>query len=444
VAFEAMRAVARGGYANLVLPKLLRDWDLFGRDAAFATELTYGATRLRGRYDPVIRQVAGRSQIDPAVMDVLRLGVHQVAAMRVPDHAAVAASVAVARNSIGPGESTFVNAILRAVTEGPYDTLLDQVAPDDGQLEHLAIRRSHPLWVIRALRQAMVAAGRDPDELPQVLDSANQNAPVTLVARPGLITPEQLAEQVKNRTKGETTPGQWANTALIMSRGAPGDLQAIRHGQAAVQDEGSQLVALALAQAQVEDDAGRWLDLCAGPGGKAGLLGAIAAQQGAHLTANEPQEHRAELVRHAVAHVQDHVTVTQEDGRMLDGQFDRVLVDAPCTGLGALRRRPEARWRHSPKDLASLGPLQRELLAVGIDRARPGGVVVYATCSPHVAETRLVVQDVLKARSDAQVEVPPEVLAQTGAADAEGLVQLWTDQQGTDSMFIAVIRKTAG
>ncbi|MDR1187695.1 MAG: 16S rRNA methyltransferase, partial [Bifidobacteriaceae bacterium] len=375
-------AVENGAYANLTLPALLTERGITGRDAAFATELAYGTIRMRGQYDAVVAQTTDRDSIDPAVMDVIRLGLHQIATLRVPDHAAVAATVAIAREAIGVGPAGFVNAILRAVTEGPYEALLEAAAPAaDESVDALAIRYSHPAWVVRALRQALIACGRDSADLPVVLASGNTQPLVTLVARPGLIRPEPLAEQVRARTKRPARLGRFAPTAVIMERGAPGELLAVRHGQAGVQDEGSQLVAWALAEAPVPDDQGAWLDLCAGPGGKAALLGGIVQQRGGHLTANEPQPHRAELVRGAVKQLGEAVSVTELDGREVEGEYDRVLVDAPCTGLGALRRRPEARWRHAPADLATLGPLQRELLTAAITATRPGGIVAYTVCS---------------------------------------------------------------
>jgi 16S rRNA (cytosine967-C5)-methyltransferase len=453
-AFDLLREVADGAYANLALPPMLRHRRLYGRDAAFATELAYGTLRMRGRYDAVIGRAVERDPdtIDPPVLDALRLGVHQLAALRVPDHAAVSATVAVAREAIGIGPSQFVNAVLRTITDGPYQELLEQVAPAEQAdpltpegVTVLAIRESHPEWVVRTLKQALIATGRDPADLPDVLRANNSEPRTTLVARPGLITRDQLVAQAENITGKAPRLGAMAPSAVILERGAPGDIQAVRRGTAAVQDEGSQLVTWALAEAPVMDDAGQWLDLCAGPGGKAGLLGAIAAERGAHLVANEPQGHRAALVQQTVALLGDAVFVQMEDGREVTGSFDRVLVDVPCTGLGALRRRPEARWRHTPKDLAGLAPLQRDLLDAAIGATRPGGIVAYCTCSPHIAETRVVVEDVLARRGDAEVfdasELP--LLAATGAVGPDGLVQLWTDQHGTDAMFLALIRRRA-
>ena len=222
----------------------------------------------------------------------------------------------------------------------------------------------------------------------------------------------------------------------------------MREGRAGVQDAGSQLVALALARATVEGRDARWLDLCAGPGGKAALLATLATQQGARLLANERQVHRARLVTRALrATVGDVVAGDGTRPAWLDGTFDRVLVDAPCSGLGALRRRPESRWRRQQGDLEELVPLQCALLDSALDSVRPGGVVVYATCSPVVAETSGVVEAVLAGRSDVRLEDVAPLLPE--AVDAEsaqlaGAVQLWPHRHGTDAMFVTLLRKVGG
>ena len=219
-----------------------------------------------------------------------------------------------------------------------------------------------------------------------------------------------------------------------MTGGDPGDLAAVRARRAGVQDEGSQLCALALAAAPLEGRDERWLDLCAGPGGKAALLAALAAGRGATLSANELREHRAELVRQATAAWS--VDVSVGDARQLapvEGGYDRVLLDAPCTGLGALRRRPEARWRRRPADVPELAALQRELLAAALRLVRPGGVVAYVTCSPHPAETRDVVA------GHVLVDARPAFPGVPDLGDGP-TVQLWPHRHGTDAMFCAFVR----
>ena len=458
-AYTVMRAVAEGAYANLELPKVLREKGISGRDAGFATELVYGATRMHGLYDQVIASAAGRnlSAIDANVLDTLRLGTHQLLGMRVPTHAAVDETVALARQVNGAGAAGFVNAVMRRVSEREREVWLDLVAP--GSMDDLtatSVRTSHPEWVVRALRAALIGHGLTTaasvgPELEALLHSDNDAAKVTLVARPGLATVEELLGD-------GVVPASLARTAAVLDQGDPGAFRAVREGRAAVQDEGSQLVALALAAAEVlpalEGASERWLDLCAGPGGKAGLLAGLAIGSGASLTANELSAHRSELVRKtlapAMAAAAGRVTVRTADGRTAGtdepGVYDRVLVDAPCTGLGALRRRPEARWRRSPDDVPALAALQRELLSSAIEATRSGGVVGYATCSPHLNETRFVVLDVAKKRDDVELVDARGLFLDVAGRQIPDLgdgpfVQLWPHRHGTDGMFFALLRR---
>ena len=445
-------------YANLVLPGLLEEAGLSRRDAGFATALTYGALRLRGRYDAIVAHCVDRplSRVDGVVLDLLRLGAHQLLGMRVPSHAAVSATVDLAVHSAGRGAATFVNAVLRRVSERDLDAwlaVLRAEAPDAASA--LAAVESHPRWMVKAMRQALLASGRSEEELEALLRADNTEPEVVLCARPGLVAPERLAEEARAVAHQEPRPGDVSPCAVVLAGGDPGRIRAVRDSRAGVEDEASQLVALMLADAPLEGRDERWLDLCAGPGGKAALLGARAAQCGARLVANEVAPHRARLVEASVrALPPDAVEVRCGDGRLLGrsepGRYDRVLVDAPCSGLGSLRRRPEARWRRSPRDVAELASLQRELLAGALTAVRPRGVVAYATCSPHVLETEYAVRDaVKKLRGDGvRVEVlragdiaggiAPRPLA---GADRE-MLQLWPHLEGTDAMFCALLRRT--
>jgi 16S rRNA (cytosine967-C5)-methyltransferase len=437
---------ADDAYANLVLPGLLRERRVGGRDAAFATELTYGTLRMRGLYDAVLGACVDRplDSLDAPVLDALRLGAHQLLAMRVPPHAAVGETVALVRQNLGGGPGALTNAVLRRVGERDAAAWVQQVAPDASTdpLGHLAVAHSHPLWVVRALREALAGhgglVGSLDAELGELLAADNRAPEVTLVARPGLVAPEEL------RAAGGA-PGRWSPVAVRLPSGDPGRVPAVRDGRAGVQDEGSQLVALALAGVAVGSPDHRWLDLCAGPGGKSGLLGAVVRERGGTLVAVEQAPHRADLVRTAVRALGDTVQVRCADGRELGrsepASFDRVLVDAPCTGLGALRRRPESRWRRQPADVAALAPLQRELLTSGVVAARPGGVVAYVTCSPHLAETTLVVDDVLRRRDDVELLDARPLLPGVPDLGDGPTVQLWPHRHGTDAMFLALVRR---
>jgi 16S rRNA (cytosine967-C5)-methyltransferase len=449
LAFEALRAVdERDAYANLVLPPLLRkarekegpeNFDV--RDAALATELVYGTLRRQGTYDAVIAACVDRPlrEVDPPVLDVLSLGVHQLLGTRIPTHAAVSASVELARVVLGDGRAKFVNAVLRKVAQDDLDTWIERVAPpyDEDPEDHLAVVHSHPRWVVSALWDSLGGGRAGIEEL---LAADNERPEVTLVARPGRATTEELLREEA------AVAGRWSPYAVRLSEGGePGAIQAVREGRAGVQDEGSQLVALALAGAPLDGPDEKWLDGCAGPGGKAALLAALAAERGAVLLAAEKQPHRAGLVAKALQGNPGPYQVIAADGTRppwRPGSFDRVLMDVPCTGLGALRRRPEARWRRRPEDLEGFGPLQRALLLGALDAVRVGGVVGYATCSPHLAETRAVVEDVLKQRADAEIlDARPMLPGVPDLGDGPD-VQLWPHVHGTDAMYLALIRRT--
>ncbi|MFR9726370.1 RsmB/NOP family class I SAM-dependent RNA methyltransferase [Streptomyces sp. MS19] len=453
LAFDALRAVAeRGAYANLVLPPLLArakeeapgDGGFDARDAALATELVYGTLRRQGTYDAILAACVDRPlrDVDPPVLDVLSLGAHQLLGTRIPSHAAVSATVELARCVVGDGRAKFVNAVLRRVAAHDLDAWLDRVAPpyDDDPEAHLALVHAHPRWVVSALWDAL-GGGRE--EIEALLAADNERPLVTLAARPGRSTVDELLKEPS------AEPGSWSPYAVRLADGGePGALPAVHEGRAGVQDEGSQLVALALADAPLTGPDTRWLDGCAGPGGKAALLAALAAERGAALVAAERQPHRARLVARALAgNPGPYQVVTADSTRPAwrPGSFDRVLVDVPCTGLGALRRRPESRWRRRPEDLDGLVAVQRRLLREALAAVRPGGVVGYATCSPHLAETRFVVSDVLDepgGTAAERIDARPLLPGVPGLGEGPD-IQLWPHRHGTDAMHLTLLRRTA-
>jgi len=439
-AFDTLRAVnERDAYANLVLPALLRERGITGRDAAFATELTYGSCRTQGLLDAVIAAAAGRSPeaINPVLLDLLRLGAYQLLRTRVEAHAAVSTTVDQAGIEFDSARAGFVNGVLRKIAARDEQSWVDELAPDSARdpVGHAAFVHAHPRWIAQAFADAL---GADAGELDAALASDDERPQVHLAARPGVLTAGELASQVGG------TVGRYSPYAVYLPGGDPGGLAAIREGNALVQDEGSQLVARALTLAPVDGDGGRWLDLCAGPGGKTALLAALGVSSGARVTAVEPAPHRADLV---VANIRGlAVEVLRVDGRHTDLEpgFDRVLVDVPCTGLGALRRRPEARWRRQPADIPALAKLQRELLAAAIALTRPGGVVLYATCSPHLAETSGVVADALRRQPVAALDTRPFFEPVSHGLGEGPQVQLWPHRHGTDAMFAAALRRLPG
>jgi len=430
---------ARAAYANLLLPQLLRERarDLQPRDAAFATQLAYGTLRATGTLDAVLSGLVTRplAELDPRVLDLLRLGAYQLLDLRVPSHAAVDTTVALTRAIVGTGASGLVNAVLRKVAAGgDRAAWLATLAPadEDGRL---SLRTDHPQWIVQAWRDALGdSGGAGAAELEPALLADDAAPEVHLVARH--IARDELA------VESGGAPGPWSPYAVRLPSGDPGKLDAVRSGTAAVQDEGSQLAALALVRAPLAGPDEAWLDMCAGPGGKAGLLAAVRPE-GVRLTAADRSEHRAELVRGALTG-EDDVEVLVADGTeppWAAGSFDRVLLDAPCTGLGALRRRPEVRWRRTAEDVAPLAELQSRLLDSALASVRPGGVVAYVTCSPHTAETVDVVAAAAQ-REDVEVLPVAPLFPEVPGVERGEYGQLWPHRHGTDAMFMALLRRT--
>lgn len=435
VAFDALRAVhAEDAYANLVLPPLLAQRAITGRDAGFATELLAGTCRLQGTYDLIIAAAAGRalSSLQPAVVDLLRLGCHQLLRMRVPTHAAVAASVDLAAATVGERVTGLVNAVLRKVGAKLWLEWVKELTVGLDPIERLAVSTAHPAWIVQAYADLLPA-----EEVEPALLANNVSAPVTLVVRPGLAS-------VADLLAAGAEPARWSPYAARWT-GNPADLPAVRSGTAGVQDEGSQLTAWGLSRVPAEPASGWWLDLCAGPGGKSALLAGLAVEQSARLVAAELAPHRARLVAQALRGYPTPPTVLVADGTRpawRAGEFDRVLADVPCTGLGALRRRPESRWRRTAASVEELHALQVGLLTAAVESTRAGGVVAYVTCSPHRHETVGVVDAVRASRLDMEVVPADAVLPELPADAFDGpFLQLWPHRHRTDAMFAAYLKR---
>ena len=435
-AFDALRAVnGDGAYANLAMSALLRERRLTGRDAAFATELLAGTCRWQGSYDTIIVAAAGRplKEFQPAVVDLLRLGAHQILAMRVPTPAAVAAGVDLAAATVGERVTRLVNAVLRRIAERSLDEWLDKLSEGLDDHDRLALRTAHPRWIVDAYAELL-----DPSELERALAANNHSPAISLAVRPGLAEVDDLVRAGAEPSGYSPFAARW--------RGDPAELALVRDGRVGVQDEGSQLVTWALTR--VDAAPGWWLDLCAGPGGKSALLAGLTRLDGSKLLAADVAPHRALLVAAALRAYRGDgsvPTVVVADGTRpgwRSNSFTRVLADVPCTGLGALRRRPESRWRRGPADVEQLHPLQLALLASAIDNAAPGGIVGYVTCSPHRRETTDILSETLAVRSDVEVIPAAELLPEVPDAALGPYLQLWPHRHGTDAMFAGYLRKT--
>lgn len=491
-ALSAIGAVFNdGAFGNIALPREITEAGLTGRDAAFATEIGYGTMRMVGVLDEIIGTCSSRElgKLDPIVLNALRMGAYQLLYTRVEDHAAVDTSVRLVPQKV----KGFVNAILRQIQKKSREEWVASLAPDS-EIGAIAFESGHPEWIARSYEATLEspsgapvaanevdsvtsaaalsvdtiaadaasevdvdsAADTDPAgneaataaeashddskherefaELRKALEADSQRPIVHLAAKPGEISADELALI----TGGEV--GKYSPYAVYLDGGNPAYIEPVRERLAFVQDEGSQLIGRALVTTPVDDDQGRWLDLCAGPGGKATMIGSLAAIDEAEVTAVEVAPHRADLICSATDGLP--VTVVVGDGRTVEvgSGFDRVLVDAPCSGLGSLRRRQESRWTKDEADIEGLTQLQYELLAAGVERAKAGGIIVYSTCSPDLRETRAIVDQALATLPVEELDAHPLVAPMTNVG-TEKSVQMWTYRHGTDSMFFAVLRK---
>ena len=419
LAFEVLAEVGlQGAYSNLILPKALSESILEANDRALATELVYGTLRMQGRHDHFISAASDRSleQIDPKALIVLRLGTHQLKQMRVPSHAAIYESVELAKKVVGKSTASFVNAILRKIDSLDFE----QLSKPTQEYARLALEYSHPEWIVSSYFDSL----KNSSDVISLLQANNNAAKPTLIAWPGLAAQAELLE-----VGALAIP---ASSVAATFDGNPGDIAAIRERRAGVQDLGSQLVVEKFYD-QFKPNL-RWLDLCAGPGGKAAYLSALLKRDGGSLLANEISNERAKLV----SQVMHHGEVNVCDGRSMPdelGEFDRILLDAPCTGIGALRRRPEVRWRRNLQDLKNLTQLQSELLESATRLLSPGGIIAYVTCSSHQAETKFQIRSFLKQHSNFT-----RISVQDERVDIDGDLQLWPHRDGTDAMFLSLLR----
>jgi 16S rRNA (cytosine967-C5)-methyltransferase len=455
VAIEALVRVESGGYSNLVLPGLLRASELDSRDRALVTDLVYGTLRQQGQADHLLARVSHRplSELDPPVRAALRLGAYQLINGTAP-HAAVSATVGALTGWSTPASvrraAPYANAVLRRVAGlGPAWPW-----PTGDDVEAVSVRTSHPRWIVELLRRDL---GSDADA---VLASANEVPAVTLRPNPLRTTPGELTAELTAVGTGagagvHTEPGRLVAGALLV-RGV-GDLSrlpAVAEGRATPQDQASQAVAGAVGARPGE----RILDMAAAPGGKATAMAEAMGDDGL-VVASDVRLGRARLVRDAARRLGlTSVHVITSDGRQLPlrssasasaadtavdtgpGGFDRVLLDAPCSGLGVLRRRPEARWRLEPSDIDRLAALQRDLLTAAVGRVRPGGLLAYCVCTLSREET-LDIDQWAASTFPALIPTPPP--GPPWRPHGRGALLLPT-VAGTDGMFLLLLTAPRG
>ncbi|MBI3648171.1 MAG: hypothetical protein HY240_05430 [Actinobacteria bacterium] len=418
VAFDVVfRVTEQGGYSNLALPGALRRANLSPQDRAFATELAYGTIRRAGSLDWAIQRHADRSvrRMTSRARALLRLGAYQILFTRTPPHAAVGETVRIA----GPQERGFVNAVLRKLSADP------PAWPEGDSDEDVAIRTGLAPWAVRDLRRELG------DETGAAAEALSERALLCLRVNT-CITGVDRVEAALREAGHEAKRGTVHPDCLLIDRaGDPSELPGFREGWFAVQDQASAFV-VALLDPQPGE---RVADVCAGPGGKAAHAACLVGADGL-VAAAEPNPRRAGLVVKTARRLGVHPLVLAQDARRtaLRGPFDKVLVDAPCSGIGSARRRPELLWRTRKDELAGLARLQVEITAAAADLLAPGGRLVYSVCTFPAAETDAVLDSVLRQRRDLAPVITP---GPDGDAERH---RLWPHRHGCDAMFAAAFR----
>lgn len=425
-----MRVQKSDSYINLLMPKVLGNSSLSDADRGLIQELSYGSLRWKYQYDSFIDQFTQGKTLSEELRFTLQLGMHQLFRMRVPAHAAIHESVELVKE-FEKRAAGLANAVLRNADRKGFDALLADSLSGKNELEALAIEYSHPVWVVRALKQALELDDRE-SELKELLVSNNDTPVVNLVG---------LNKEARDYLE-----------QIGLERGNASPIAYLLHGNpephlsqtgVRVQDQGSQLVALALLE--VGNRSGRWLDMCSGPGGKSAILQAGIAASAGVLDCMEPVPQRAEMVERALTEESETHVIVDYGQNAKPGFYDAVLLDAPCSGLGSVRRKPESRWRKEPSQLPQLTNMQQELLQAGIAALKPGGYLLYSTCSPLIPETNTQIRIALEANPGLELIDAKQPLAKIApdlvVNPKRKTVQLWTHRHSTDAMFMAILRK---
>jgi 16S rRNA (cytosine967-C5)-methyltransferase len=456
------RVESARAYADLALHAALRDERLSVRDRAFATELVYGTLRWRGRLDFALAACTDRplAQLEPAVLTLLRLGAYQVLFLdSVPDRAAVDESVRCAQAMGWARASGLINAVLRRLVRSaarseaqpsgverasearseaqPSGVKRDSPSLAHDPLAHLVHALSIPEWIARRWLAAL-----GPAEAAALARASNETPPLTARANPLKNTREELLAELAARWP-DAKLAPHAPLALSLGHGVdPGSDPAFREGRFTVQDEASQLVVELLAPQPGE----RVLDLCAAPGAKAT---GIAERVGANglVVACDRNQRRLDLVGRAARRLElANVELVHADGTqpLALAPFARALVDAPCSGLGTLRRNPDARWRLREGDPRALAETQRALLECAAALLLPGGVLVYSTCTLLPEENEALVASFLAQHPEFSIATRAELPEPVRPfVEADGFMRTWPHRHGSDGFFAARLQRSA-
>lgn len=424
----------KGAYSNIALNKHFSFHDLSGRDRAFITELVYGVVRWKLTLDRTIAACSDikMEKLSPWIRNILRLGTYQLLYLdKVPPSAAVNESVTLARRYGHGASAGYVNAVLRNIAGGGgKDIVPDRAADPAG---YLSVRYSYPKWIAVKFTELFG------EEFAEGLLEAGNGVPELTVRANTLRTSAKGLIEALGKDGVEALPGKYAEEAVIIkSQVSVAELEAFRNGLFQVQDEASMLPALALAPQPGE----KVLDACSAPGGKATHMAQLMQNRGL-ITAMDIHDHKLRLVEEAAARLGINIIRTELHDAAVpvpghEGTYDRVLLDAPCSGLGIIRRKPDIKWAKESRDIGSITALQRRLMDSVSKAVRPGGVLVYSTCTLLPEENECIVRDFLDGNDEFYEDDIAPFLPPGLAKHANGgMLQVFPNRDGIDGFFIA-------
>lgn len=434
LAMQVLMEVHRdGAYANVALVRAMRAAQLTDRDRRFLTELVYGTVKAGDTLDDMIAKYLrdGKARIKPQIREILRLGIYQIFFMdKVPASAACNTAVELAKKHGKRGADSFVNAVLRAAVREPERAAI----PAGRNARLLALREQHPFWMVN--RWVRLYGYERAEELCRC---NNGSAPLALrvntlrIDREGLL--KKLAAAGAQARPSATVP----DGIVVTSHGMLDALAPLREGLCQVQDESSMLVAHVLGAAPGMTV----IDACAAPGGKTTHIAQRMENRGKIYAFDVYEGKIARIENNArrlgIDIIEPRLLDAREIGAHYAGTADRVLIDAPCSGFGVLRRKPDARWRRKPEELGALPKLQQEILAGAAAAVRPGGALVYSTCTMETAENEGVVQRFLELHPEFVLERAGAFLPVQQTEDA--MVQIFPTEDGGDGFFIARMKR---
>jgi len=438
LAWEILQAVEAGGYADALLGHRLTQSGLATRDQALATRLVYGTLAWQGYLDHIIAAFSRRPphELDAPIRILLRLALFQMCVLsKIPDFAAVNTAVQLSKSFRGGSVAGLVNAVLRrATTEWQQVTF---PSPQDDPIGYLATRWSHPGWLVERW-----LARYGFDETEALLRANNEAAPTVLRANCCKTEPAELLARLRGAGCSADATTYSPFGICVEHAGPPERLAGYTEGLFSLQGEASQLVGLLVAPRPGQ----RVLDACAAPGGKTTHLAELMENRG-EIVALDPSargiERVARMSQRLGLSIVRAMVADAAEWRPADVLFDAVLVDAPCSGLGTLRQHPEVRWRRTPDDIAGLAALQQRLMLHLSEFVRPGGTLVYATCTLSAEENDDVLASFLHAHADFCIDDPRSLLPDTvrSLIGTDGVLRTFPHRHGLDGFFAVRLKR---